>query len=128
MTTAKTAKTPGPKPDYLVVENHLKCQTDEGEISIDLRIPLARLELFMDMEGIEPKDMPRVIREDILNPEDRDTLLGMRDGVKALAILMQVATEIGNRMGASLGESGGSTSSSENTAEPSTSTSDATSE
>lgn len=116
-------RTPGPKPDFLVVENALKCQTDEGEKSLDLRIPIERLELFMDMEDLEAKAIPKFIRDHVLWPEDRDTILEMRDGAKALQILMKYAEEIGKRMGASMGESAGSTPSSEDTVEPSDTTS-----
>ena len=128
MTTAKAKPQAGPKPDFLVVEDHLKCQTSEGEKSIDLRIPLERLELFMDMEGIDEKKMPLYLRERILWPEDRKTLEEMRDGAKAFQILMKFAEEVGKRMGASLGESSPSTPSSESTDGPSATTSDTDSE
>lgn len=124
----KTKPEPGPKPDFFVVEDHLKCQTPEGEVSLDLRIPIERLELFMDMDEIEEKRLPKYIRDEILWPEDRDKVLGMRDGTKAFAMLMKFADEIGKRMGASLGEFSPSTSSSEGTGGPSDSTSDATSD
>lgn len=127
MAAAKTTPEPGPKPEFLVVEDHLKCQTNEGEISIDLRIPLTRLELFMEMEGVEEKKMPLYLREHILWPEDRDKLEGMRDGAKAFAILMRFAQEVGERMGASLGESSPSTASPESTEGLSDSTSGTTS-
>ncbi|MGV8912242.1 MAG: hypothetical protein ACOH14_06440 [Rhodoglobus sp.] len=128
--TKKPAPTPGPKPDFLVVENHLKCQTDEGEKSIDLRISFDRIELLMDMdEGtIEDKKMPRYVLDNILWPEDKAKLLEMRDGAKVVEIIMKVAEEIGARMGANMGESLGSHEQSEPTDQPSDSTSDATSD
>lgn len=122
-----TSKTPGPKPDFLVVEDHLKCQTSEGEVSLDLRIPIDRLELFMDMEEIDERKMPRYMREKILWPEDRKRVEELRDGAKALEILMRYAEEVGKRMGASLGELQGSTEPSEETGEPSATTSATTS-
>lgn len=124
----RTTPEPGPKPDFLIVEDHLKCQTAEGEISIDLRIPLTRLELFMDMEGIDEKKMPLYLREQILWPEDRKKLEDMRDGAKAFQILMKFAEKVGERMGASVGESSPSTPSSESTGGPSATTSDTDSE
>jgi len=129
-TTKKPAPTPGPKPDFYVVENHLKCQTDEGEKSIDLRIPFDRIEMLMDMdEGtIEDKKMPRYVLDNILWPEDKATLEGMRDGTKVVQIIMEVATRIGDRMGATMGESLGSHELSEPTEQPSDSISDATSD
>ncbi|CAD5999229.1 hypothetical protein [Agreia sp. COWG] len=132
MTTAKAVKTapePGPKPDYLVVEDHLKCQTNEGEISIDLRIPLKRIELFMEMDGnVEQQHMPRYIIDKILWPEDAEQLDNMRDGAKALTIVMKVSEQLGQRMGAEMGESKPSTPSSESTDGPSATTSDTASE
>ena len=130
--TARTTKTPpepGPKPDYLVVEDHLKCQTNEGEISIDLRIPLKRLELFMEIDGkVSEAHMPRYLIDNILWPEDADKLDNMRDGAKALVIVMNVAKQLGERMGAEMGESQPSTPSSESTEGPSATTSDTDSE
>jgi hypothetical protein len=130
MTAPKNTRTPGPKPDYLVVEDHLKCQTSEGEISLDLRIPLDRIELFMDMGDldIEQKKLPRYMIDNILWPEDKSTIVGMRDGAKALTIVSKFAETLGERMGATMGESSGSTELSENTVEPSDTTSDTASE
>lgn len=126
--TAKTKPEPGPKPDFLVVEDHLKCQTSEGEISLDLRVPIERLEKFMDMDEIDEKALPKYLREEILWPEDRDKIVAMRDGARAFVILMRYAEELGNRMGAGLGESSPSTPSSDGIGGPSDSTSDATSD
>jgi hypothetical protein len=127
-TPEKTAPEPGTKPEYFVIEDHLKCQTNEGEISIDLRIPLKRLELLMDMDEIEQKKIPRHLLDNILNPADKATIEGMRDGAKAFKILIKVTEVLGERMGADLGESTGSTESSANTVEPSATTSDTASE
>ena len=118
-----TVKTPGPKPAFLVVEDHLKCQTNEGEISIDLRIPLARLELFMDLGEADQKSVPRLIIDTILWPEDKATIEGMRDGAKAFGIILKFSEILGERMGADMGESKGSTPKSESIVEPSGTTS-----
>ena len=40
MATTKAKPEPRPKPDFLVDEDHLKCQNGEGEISLDLRVPI----------------------------------------------------------------------------------------
>lgn len=126
-TSTKTKPEPGPKPEFFVVENHLKCQTEEGEVSLDLRIPIERLELFMAMDELDQKLIPKYLREEILWPEDKEKIVNMRDGAKAFAMLMRFAEEVGAKMGASLGESSPSTSSSEDTGGQSDSTSDATS-
>lgn len=129
-TTNKRTRTPGPKPDYLVVEHNLHAQTPEGEIVLDLRIPIKTLETFMTLEEkiandeIADKDMPRWLLDNVCSDEDRATLEGMKDGAKAYAILMRYSSEVGKRLGAGLGESVGSTGSSESTEQPSEPTSD----
>jgi hypothetical protein len=129
-TPVKTTPEPGPKPDYHVVEDHLKCQTSDGEISIDLRIPLEKIELFMDIGDldIDQRHFPRYLIDNILHAEDKAKLEGMRDGAKAIAIVAEFARQVGARMGADMGESSGSTASSESTVEPSATTSDTDSE
>jgi hypothetical protein len=126
--TTKTTPEPGPKPDYVVVENHLKCQTDEGEISIDMRIPLGKLELFMDMEEIPAQKIPRYMLDNILHPEDSQKLENMLDGAKAYAIVLEFSQRVGERLGASVGESKRSTGTSESTEKPSDTTSEPSSE
>jgi hypothetical protein len=107
----------------LVVEDHLKCQTNEGEVSLDLRIPIKRIESFMDIADVEDKDSLRFLLDRILWPEDKDTLENMRDGAVVIKILARYSEELGNRMGADMGESKGSTNSSGSTVEPSATTS-----
>ena len=114
-------KNPGPKPDHYVVEHNLHSQTDEGEIVLDLRLPIAKLELLMDMQelDLDDKKIPRWLLDNVMHPDDKAKLEGMRDGGRAYAILMRYAAAAGERLGASLGESQGSTDSSESTAQPS---------
>jgi hypothetical protein len=119
---------PGPKPDFLVVEDHLKCQTNEGEVSLDLRIPIKRIESFMDMSEVEGKDSLRFLLDRVLWPEDTDKLENMRDGAVVIKILARYSEELGERMGADMGESKGSTNSSGSTVEPSAMTSGLASE
>ncbi|MFC5930933.1 hypothetical protein D6T64_12130 [Cryobacterium melibiosiphilum] len=130
MATVKTAPTPGPKPDYFVVEDHLKCQTGEGEKSIDMRIPLDRIELFMDMGELDlaSQKLPRYTLDNILWPEDRDELVKMRDGAKVIEIITEFTKALGKRMGADMGESEPSIASSESIERPSDTTSDTDSE
>ncbi|TFC30113.1 hypothetical protein E3O55_08500 [Cryobacterium sp. MDB1-18-2] len=123
-----TSTTPGPKPAFLLVEKQLKCQTDDGEISIDTRIPLEKLELFMTLEQIPEKEIPRYILDTILSPVEKDKIEGLTDGVEAFTILLEFAKAVGTRLGMSLGESVPSTASSESTNGPSATTSDTASE
>jgi hypothetical protein len=130
MTSTPKPKTSGQKPDYAVIGHNLYAQSDEGEIVLDLRIPIKTLETFMTLEDklksdeIADKDMPRWLLDNVCSDEDRATLEGMKDGAKAYAILMRYSAEVGKRLGAGLGESVGSTDSSESTEQPSEPTSD----
>jgi hypothetical protein len=127
MASTKTTPEPGPKPDFLVVEDKLKCQTGaDGEISLNLLVPLSRIELFMDMGEleIEQKKLPRYLIDNIMDPADKAVLEGMKDGAKAILLAGKFAEALGARMGADMGESKGSTESSESTVEPFDTTSD----
>lgn len=118
-------KNPGPKPDYAVVGDHFIAQTNEGEISLDMRLPIKTLEKMMALEGAEiaDRDMPRYMLDNIMHPEDRDKIEGMRDGIKGYAILMRYLNAVTEKLGAGLGESQGSTDESESTEQPSQPTS-----
>lgn len=127
MASTPRRKNPGPKPEYLVVEHSLHSQTDEGEIVLDLRLPIVKLELLMEMKqlDIEDQKIPRWLLDNVMSVDDKATLEGMKDGGRAYAILMRYASAAGERLGASLGESQGSTDSSESTDQPSEPTSEA---
>ncbi|WIB25429.1 hypothetical protein [Curtobacterium sp. MCSS17_015] len=115
--------TPGKKPEFLVVENSLKCQTEEGEISLDLRLPIPQLEKFMTAQELEPMKIPRFVLDELLPEPTSQRLLSLADGAQAYKIVMRWAQEVGARLGASLGESPSSTDSSESTGQPSEPTS-----
>ena len=115
--------TPGKKPEFLVVEHSLKCQTEEGEISVDLRLPIPKLEQFMTAQDLEPMAIPRFILDKVLPSDMSERLLSMPDGAQAYKIVMRWSQEVGARLGASLGESPSSTDSSESTEQPSEPTS-----
>jgi len=120
---APTGPTPGKKPEFLVVEHSLKCQTEEGEISVDLRLPVPQLEKFMTAQDLEPMKIPRFVLDELLPEPVSQRLISLADGAQAYKILMRWAQEVGARLGASLGESGSSTDSSESTEQPSEPTS-----
>jgi hypothetical protein len=123
VSSPKSTAEPGPKPKYQIVEHLLVCQTGDGEKSFDLRIPFDRIEKFVDMEGIEESKLPRFLLEEILSPTDKETALGLTDGVETFGVLLEYATSIGMRMKASMGKSRGSSDSDETTEEPSATTS-----
>ena len=110
MTTKATAKTPGPKPDTAVVGETLKCQSLDGEISLSLLVPYAKFKLVMSMEDIEESKIVDFLLDDVMNPEDRDTLVGLRDGTETLKFAMAWMEALGERLGGSVGKSGPSSS------------------
>jgi hypothetical protein len=122
-TSAPTGREPGPKPDFLVVEHTLKAQTEEGELSLDLRLSIEELERFMEAQELEPIKIPRFIIDELLDEPTKRRLLGMKDGARAYAVVMRWAQEVGARLGASLGESAPSAASSTSTEPPSATTS-----
>lgn len=121
--SAPSGPTPGKKPEFLVVEHSLKCQTEEGEISVDLRLPIPKLEQFMTAQDLEPMAIPRFILDKVLPSNLSERLLNLQDGAQAYKIVMRWSQEVGARLGASLGESPSSTDSSESTEQPSEPTS-----
>jgi hypothetical protein len=119
-----TSKTPGPKPKFQVVEHTLKCQTYDGEVSLDLRLPFEKLERMSELESVEPQKIPRMVLDEFLRPEEREVVANLTDGAEVFAILLQYANAVGERLGASLGESKRSSDSSGSTDQPSDSTSE----
>ena len=119
MAAPKIKPEPGPKPEFLVVEHSLHAQTEEGEIVLDLRLPIPKLELFMKADEMEPMAVPRFLLDELLDPADSQRLQTLKDGAKGFQIVMKWAEAVGAKLGASLGESVSSTDSSESTEEPS---------
>lgn len=109
-TTAKTAvKTtgqPGPKPDFQVVEDTLKCQTKlDGEVSISLVLPYAAVKKMMDIDDVPEAEVVDFVIEQIMPPAESQKILSLQDGVDTFRIAMQYTKALGERLGASLGES-----------------------
>lgn len=102
---------PGPKPDTLVVGEHLKCQSIDGEISLSLLIPYKKFKLVMSApEKIDDADMIDFLLEEVMDPADAETLNGLRDGAETLKFAMAWMDALGERLGASMGKSGPSLS------------------
>lgn len=106
--SAAKPKTAGLKPKFAVVEHALKCQTSEGEVSLDLRIPLDRFEKMTELEGMSEKDSLPYIRNEIMPDDVRDPIMGLRDGAESMVLIMKWIEAVGVRFDASLGELGGS--------------------
>jgi hypothetical protein len=114
MTAAKApAKkpTPGPKPEFAIVEHTLKCQTPEGEVSLDLRIPLDSFDKLTQLEDMDEKESLPFIRNEVMPADVSKTITELRDGALAMKLIMKWIEAVGERFGASLGELGGSSDS-----------------
>ena len=115
-TTAKTAvkatAEPGPKPDFQVVEDSLKCQTKlDGEVSVSLVLPFVKVKKMIDIEDVPEAEVIDFILNDIMPEQESKKLLALKDGVDTFRIAMQYTKAIGERLGVSLGESEGSSNS-----------------
>lgn len=108
---AAKPKNPGEKPKFAVVEHSLKCQTSEGEVSLDLRIPLDRFEKMTELEGMSEKDSLPFIRNEIMPDDVREPIMGLRDGAESMVLIMKWIEAVGVRFDASMGELGGSSAS-----------------
>lgn len=102
---------PGPKPATAVVGETLKCQSIDGEISLSLLVPYKKFKLVMNMpEDVEDAQMLDFLLDNVLSPEDKDTLENLRDGAETFHFTMAWMDALGERLGASLGKSGPSSS------------------
>lgn len=108
---AAKPKNPGEKPKFAVVEHTLKCQTSEGEVSLDLRLSLEAFEKLSDLEGMSEKESLPFIRNEIMPADVRDPIMGLRDGVESMNLIMKWIEAVGERFGASMGELDGSSAS-----------------
>lgn len=104
-----TAKAVATKPKFLVVEDALKCQTENGELSIGLKIKFKIVRQLMKVEGGQTAEMEFFI-DHVLDPKVVDALDEL-DSAEAATILGEFGDAVAKRMGASLGESEGSSAS-----------------
>jgi len=108
----KTTAQPGPKPDFQVVEETLKCQTKlDGEVSLSLVLPFAKVKKMIAIEDVPEAEVIDFIFDEVMPEEEAKKVLGLQDGVDAFRIAMQYTKALGERLGASLGESEGSSDS-----------------
>lgn len=108
----KTTGQAGPKPDFLVVEDTLKCQTNlDGEVSISLVLPYPALKKMMNIEDVPEAEIVDFVIEQVMPESESQKILGLKDGMDTFRIAMQYTKSLGERLGASLGESEGSSDS-----------------
>lgn len=106
----KTAtKTAAAKPKFLVVEDTLKCQTENGELTLALKVKFGTVRKLMKVGGDQTAEM-EFFMEHVLDPKVVEALDEL-DSAEAAAILGEFGEALAKRMGASLGESEGSSDS-----------------
>ncbi|MDJ0321658.1 hypothetical protein [Pseudarthrobacter sp. PS3-L1] len=100
---------PGPKPRHQVVEHTLKCQTTaDGEISLSLLLPYARMKVLMAIEEQELSEIQMVdyMLQNVIPAPEATTLMGLQDGGDTLSFAMAWLEAVGARLGGQQGKSG----------------------
>ena len=112
--TAKATAEPGTKPKFLVVEKTLKCQTENGELSLPLSVPFGTIRRLMGGEEKSQFEEFQFFMTEIFN-EEQNCALDLLDIEEAAEILNQFSDALAARMKVSLGKSAGSAPSSTDT-------------
>lgn len=112
-----TRKAPGPKPDFLIVEDTLKCQTANGELSLPLSLSFGTIRKLMKLEGGSQFEEFDFFMDNVFT-EEENAALDALDAAVSARILTRFSGALAERMKASLGESAGSSESSTDTVQP----------
>ena len=102
MTAAKKTT----KPKFLVVEDTLKCQTENGELSLSLKVKFGTVRGLMKVSGDTASEM-EFFMDKVLD-EKAVAILDELDAAEAAEVLSEFGDALAVRMGARLGESGSS--------------------
>lgn len=116
MTARKTAAA-GPKPDFVVVEGSLKCQTSKGELSLPLTVSFGTVRKLMKLDGGDQFAEFEFFMDNVFT-EDHNRQLDELDAAESARILTKFSEALAERMKVSLGESEGSSGSSTDTEQP----------
>lgn len=114
MTARKS--TAAPKPKFLVVEDTLKCQTENGELSLSLRVKFGVIRKMLALEGDQADEFEFIMAN--LLSQEANNFLDDLDGAEAAAVLTEFSTALAGRMRVSMGKSVGSSESSKDTEQP----------
>lgn len=114
---SKLAAEPGPKPDFLVVENALKCQTSKGELSLPLTISFGTVRKLMKINSGDQFEEFEFFMDNVFT-EEQNSRLDELDAADSARILTKFSDALAERMKVSLGESEGSSESSTDTEQP----------
>jgi hypothetical protein len=102
--TAPSKPEPGPKPEFIVIEDHLHYRTKAGdEIVLNLDIPFGGLMDAAETEGSDQAQFMAIL--DVLGDQtiiDRVRALG---SIEALKLIARFFEEFNKLVGASVGES-----------------------
>jgi hypothetical protein len=102
MTAAKSVE----KPRFLVVENSLKCQTAEGEISLPLSF---KTKILRRIGHLEEMDAFFLIIDEVAGPEV-SALIDELDVIETTEIMKRFMDEFQAKVQATMGESKSSSS------------------
>lgn len=105
-----------PKPKYLVVENTLKCQTANGELSLPLAVKFGTVRKLMGGEGKSQFEEFEFFMSEIFD-DKANAAIDALDTAEAAEILTQFSDALADRMKVSMGKSAGSSESSMGTEE-----------
>ncbi|VXB24800.1 hypothetical protein ARTHRO9V_130195 [Arthrobacter sp. 9V] len=108
------ARAAAPKPKYLVVENVLKCQTPNGELSLPLTVKFGTVRKLMGGEEKTQFEEFEFFMSKIFSAANNKALDEL-DTADAAEILTEYSQALAARMSVSMGKSVGSADSSENT-------------
>lgn len=97
--TAKT--TPAAKPRFLVVEDTLKCQTEEGELSLPLKF---KTKLLRQFGKLDQMDAFFLIIDEVAGPET-SAIIDELDIMETTGIMVEFFKIFEGRIQATLGES-----------------------
>lgn len=106
-----------PKPKFLVVESTLKCQTENGELSLPLSVKFGTVRKLMGGEDKSQFEEFEFFMSEIFSPADNKALDEL-DTAEAAEILTEYSQALAARMQVSMGKSVGSSDSSTGTEEP----------
>lgn len=97
------APEPNPlKPTFAIVEDTLKVQTGDRELSLSLRVPMATLERLMEIEETDAPTLERyrVLVEEIMPDRVADLVRSLSDDASLqLAVAFKWSQALGVRLG-----------------------------
>ncbi|MDI2019698.1 hypothetical protein [Paenarthrobacter nicotinovorans] len=105
-----------PKPKFAVVENSLKCQTENGELSLPLTVKFGTIRKLLGSTGLTQFEEMEFFMTEIFSEADNRALDDL-DAAEAGEILTEYSDALSKRFKVSMGKSVGSSDSSESTEE-----------